>query len=118
VAKAILIDAYTREVKQVEVGGLSDMQKAVQGYIESAGCSPNGDTLFVNEEGLLQDPTHFFMLEKLRPMPLAGNGLLVGGETQDGELTDVHATVEDVQTQVKFFTIEQIRALINSGVIY
>ena len=87
--RALTINAETHEIKVHAVdtsdagpGMLAFMQKAVGGYIERATELKNGDSIFVNEEGLLENPRFFFEVEGGH-QPFAGNGVVVGGEDED-----------------------------------
>jgi hypothetical protein len=107
--KGILIDAVNREVKEVEISGLEDMQKAVDGYI-TIGVDFGDDTLFVDDEGLLKGPEHFFVYEGAH-QPFAGSGLILGTD-QDGESVDTTMTVEQVRASVSFHGIDEIRRIV------
>jgi hypothetical protein len=117
IVKAFHIDATAREVREVEATGLKDFQRLVGGYIELAWVSrDSGDTLFVDEEGMLKAKDGFFRWEHRRhPMPLAGSGVLVGRELNDDEgeflgNADPAMTLEQVQQAVTFLTREQAMA--------
>jgi hypothetical protein len=87
-ARAILIDAVARQVREVELpdgegARLAFLNGAIGGYLEVGYMWPNGDTLFVDEDGLRHDWPHGFVL------PLAlfggqflGSGVVVGREVE------------------------------------
>jgi hypothetical protein len=80
---ALLIDVKARAVRRVTYRTLDDMYAMVGGGIEMAFQWPNGDTLYVDGEGLFKYSDYFRI--GVRPdQPLAGNGLLVGAETGIG----------------------------------
>ena len=83
--KALHINVRDRTVTEVPFAGLEDLQRLVGGFIELAHLWPNGDTLFVDEEGRLE---HKFsgVGFALRLAPVrshAGNGVVVGREVDD-----------------------------------
>ena len=104
--KAILIDAKTREVREVSIkGDLKSLQDAVGGYIELVQLG-DGDDLFVNEEGLLHGEVHFFAIEGYA-QPLAGNGIIVG-HNGDGDTVSANLTVDWVRERVTFMTRAEV----------
>lgn len=101
---AYLIDSAAREIRQVEWTNNDDLRRFVGGFIETAAVLRNGDTIYVDEEGLLKSNDHFFAVWSLRQdQAFAGNGVIVGRE-EEGEgpefapdgyithnpLTDIH----------------------------
>ena len=113
--KAILIDSTAREVREVEVNGLSDMQKQIGGYIEFAYELPYGDVLFVDEEGLLKGLEHWFAFSGRPDRPFAGNGLIVGREVHDADgdyirTEDVSASAETIAKYVRFLPVEYVQS--------
>ncbi|MBV8524142.1 MAG: hypothetical protein JOY71_18790 [Acetobacteraceae bacterium] len=111
---AILIDAAAQAIRAVEYEGLQDMRRLLGGSIDMAYSWANGDTLYVDGEGLLKPQKGFFMLEPVRH-PLPGNGLLVGKEVEDpatGEWWTAAPTItiKELRALVSFRTREQIEA--------
>jgi hypothetical protein len=107
--KAYLIDAAAQTVSEVTITGLSDLQKLVGGYIEAAYVWDSGDTLFVDEEGLLKEGQSFFAVPGVRPeQAFAGNGVLVGREEEGSQFPggfinhDPAMSLEDLHEQVFF----------------
>jgi Domain of unknown function (DUF3846) len=90
--KAILIDSKAREIREVEYANGADLRGFVGGYIESVPLDlPNGDTLYVDEEGMFKPQSSFFMIET-HPTPLAGNGVIVGPEVDDEDAEEGYRT--------------------------
>jgi uncharacterized protein DUF3846 len=84
--RAIIINAEARAVSEAEIdGSLKSLQGVVGGLI-----TPVYDGLdskhhaYVNDEGLLNNPQHFFML-KDGHQPLAGNGVILSDDGEGGE---------------------------------
>jgi len=116
-SKAILIDVAARTITEVECDTLHDgAQKAIGGYIETAHMWPNGDVLFVDEDGLSKPQRHFFRFALRRnPQPLAGNGIIIGREIEDDEGNwlgnqDPHITPDDVAKLVQWLDRAQVDA--------
>ena len=89
--KCYHVNSETRTIAVREFVGLKDMQELVGGYIEVAYVYPNGDTLYVDEEGLLKQPQFWFKLKQRRDQPFAGNAVLVGKEYPDDKYTDAQS---------------------------
>ncbi len=115
--RAIVIDAVNRVVREEEFpdgegASLAFMQKAVGGYIELATELDNGDTVFVNEEGLLKGPQYFFDIGAHQAF--AGNGVILNVD-QDGNSISAVSPVEDIRASVTFMTPLEVRAAIQAG---
>jgi hypothetical protein len=80
-----LIDPTEKEVREVHFEALADMQALINGKIAWGYGWPNGDTLYIDDEGMDKHPRRFFALPTCSPdQGFAGNGLVVGPEVQDG----------------------------------
>lgn len=97
--KAILIDAKTNSVTLVEVGEYTDIYKHC-GY-ETFTCVGlgNGETLYVDDEGLINGTNFGFKIEGY-DNPLMGNGLILGS-TSDGDSKDTALSVHEVAGKVR-----------------
>lgn len=86
--KAYMVDPTTRIITLVDVGDYTDIQKQI-------GCScftvatqfANGDTLYVDDEGLLYEGNLSFNIRGGH-QPFFGKGILMGSDNQ-GESIDV-----------------------------
>jgi hypothetical protein len=118
--KAILIDVKNREVKTVEYKDYKDMQKLIGcNCFTTAYTFPNEDTLFVDDEGLLNGTEHFFYFEGAH-QPFAGNGLIVGKEILDeeGDLIDTanpSSWSEWMKGKIKWLHINDVREMAAKG---
>jgi hypothetical protein len=102
--KVIFINARKREIELVEIENrLEPLQNLVQGYIECAFRLPNGDELFVNEEGLLKDFAFGFKIAGGH-QPFLGNGVVVGFNEADGDSLSAKTTPKTLPT-VEFFAV-------------
>jgi hypothetical protein len=84
-ARAILIDATTRELRVVACNGAEDIRALLGGWLEAACQLPSGDVLYVDEEGLLKPQTGGFLFALRPDQPLMGHGVLVGPELTNDE---------------------------------
>lgn len=101
--KAFWIRPGAMSIEMVECNGLADMQRMVGGYIEVAHRFPNGDIVFVDEEGLLKEPSLWFEIAGAH-QTFAGNGLVTGPEDAEGKLTEPRSTRDEL-TQVVTFAV-------------
>jgi hypothetical protein len=122
--KAILIDAVNQEVKEVDVdttGKGENLCHNIDQMYELIGCScfttggklPNGDVLYVDDEGLLTGPEHFFMWQGY-PAPLAGNGLLCGSGSM-GQSAPVKSDLEEIRDGVTFLNLFEAALIAKVG---
>jgi hypothetical protein len=107
--RAIVINAQERTVSEVEIkGSLKSLQSVVGGLIapvyEGLGSKHHA---YVNDEGLLNNPQHFFML-KGGYQPLAGNGVILG-TTDDGNEADCTLALDWVKERVAFMDVRAVR---------
>jgi hypothetical protein len=98
--QGILIDPFTKTVSEVSYNG------NYKEIYKLTGCSTftvieldaNGETLFIDDNGLLENPEHFFKWEGYE-QPLAGKGLILGTDSE-GESVGTKFTKEFVEAQV------------------
>jgi hypothetical protein len=102
-AKAYWIDSENKSITEVESSSLADMRRHIGGHIEIAFLHPNGDVLYVDEEGLLKNPEHWFRYSHRTDQPFAGNGLLVGREVEGDEYPEGFTTLSP-KTSLADFT--------------
>lgn len=107
--RAYWVNSTARTVEAITYETLADMQSLVGGSIEVACQWPNGDTLYVDEEGLLRPhPLHFFAIPERPDQALVGNALLVGREEEGEQFTGGYTThpptmtLEDLRARVRF----------------
>ena len=115
--KAILINAKTKEVKEVEMG------RDYKEIYEQLDCTmfqigtylPKRDAIFVDEEGLLNGTDVFFTYEGAH-QPFAGNGLVMGCDNV-GESTDCKIKINEVKRKVKFYNKTELGWAMAMGVV-
>lgn len=107
--KVILIDAVNREVKFVEYDNYKEMYDLLNCQCFTVATEfENRDAIYVDDEGLLCNPQHFFEYKGAH-QPFAGNGLIVGTD-DDGESVDAKTDIEEVRKNVRFLSIGTVRA--------
>ena len=108
--RAIKIDSENMTVHEIEIDEertLSQLQGIVGGNIELAHELPEGDSVFVNEEGLFCSPEHFFEINGGH-QPFAGNGVVVGLDFKSGSTVGAKSSVENIRSLVKFLKVKDI----------
>ncbi len=105
--KAFLIDPFKQEVSVVEfTGNYKNIYTHIQCRVFTA-CAfdQNGDTVWVDDEGLLKDLTQqaFFLIAGY-PQPLAGRGLVLGAGAEGESIAPV-TSLEDIKSRVKFLSL-------------
>lgn len=115
--KAILIDVEAQELRYVDV--IKENGSSLQSMYDQIGCDlveviniDDQNDLFVDEEGLLKlDENSKFFLYDGFPQPLAGNGLILGLEANEGETIATTLTLEEVAEKVIFADIQTLKAI-------
>ncbi len=106
--KAILINPFDQTVTEVDYSGDYKQIYTLIGA-DTFDCAriSSGDGIFVDDNGLLTGPTHFFQHAEYG-QPLAGKGLIVGCNAE-GDSVDCVATLEETRAKVTFATIFELR---------
>lgn len=108
--RAIIINAQERTVSEAEIErSLKSLQNIVGGLINSVspGLEGTDHHAYVNDEGLLNNPQHFFMLRDGH-QPLAGNGVILG-TTDDGNEAPATLSLDWVKERVTFMDLQAVR---------
>lgn len=93
--RAIFIDAKNRRVEEFDfTGNFRDIQRKLGVELFTTVNLRGGDTLYVDDEGLLNGTQDFFLCG-LYPTPLAGNGLILGSD-DEGETVAAKLKVEEL----------------------
>lgn len=100
--KAFLIDPELQRITQVEYSGdYKNIYEHIKAdTFDCARFNADGDGVFVDDNGLLNGPEHFFVVEGYA-QPLAGRGLVLG-VNEDGESIAPRVTLEWLQAHVAF----------------
>lgn len=107
--RAIVINSEDRTITETDLdGSLESLQRIVSGLIEPVTQGLDGiHHCYVNEEGLLDHPQHFFMF-KGGHQPLAGNGVILA-LTGEGEEAPCTLPLEWVAERVSFLDLHAVR---------
>ena len=101
--KAILIDVYEKEIREVDYDGTLDFiyfNLACRTFDVVSVDDVNG--IFVDDEGLLrQNQLYFEYSASDRVFQLAGNGLILGVDDEGNSISPT-LTIEDVKSKVNF----------------
>ena len=102
--KAIFIDAKNQQVSIIETKAqLEDKYLVLDvDMVEIGRYYPNGDTLWVDEEGLINGTDFGFQLDGVEYM---GNGLILGTNRENPEL-DASAVTPLKDLEVMFFSVQ------------
>lgn len=105
-SKSILIDVVNQTVSETTINHYKEIYHAIGNGCSTFDCPyqfDNGDTLYVDDEGLLHDEVHgCFMLDGWS-IPCVGNAI-IQGTNDEGESVDCKSTIEEIQKQIKFFS--------------
>jgi len=108
--RAIVINAADRTVSEAQIdGSLKSLQQIVGGLIDPVypGLDGTDHHCYVNDEGLLNNPQHFFMLRNGH-QPLAGNGVILS-TTGDGDEAPCTLSVDWVKERITFMDLQAVR---------
>lgn len=105
--RMIFVDAKNRQVREI------DEKPELKTYYKYIGCDlvdavrfPNRDAGYVDDEGLLKNPSDFIFF-KGSHAPLAGNMVIVGTD-EEGDDVPPKMTIDWVLENVRFFTLEEL----------
>ena len=102
--RGYLIDPYKAEVQPITVP--MDDHEEIQRQLDcdvftTGGYFENGDVVFVDDEGMLKGPTHFFRIKGLNDQPLAGRGVVLGSDGEGGS-ADVQTSESEMMSRVRW----------------
>ena len=100
--KALLIDVKNRLIQKIEIGEhFTEISKAIDCDVFAAPhILENNDTMYCDDEGLLKEQEHFFLLDSY-PQPIAGNGLILGCDDEGGSI-DAKTSLIELSNKVTF----------------
>jgi hypothetical protein len=107
--RAIIINAQDRTISETDIdGSLKSLQQIVGGLIEPVTYGlDDHHHCYVNEEGLLDHPQHFFMFKDGHE-PLAGNGVILSS-TEDGDEAACALPLDWLKERVTFMDLAAAR---------
>ena len=65
--------------------------------------------IYVDDEGLMNSPEHFWMLDGLQP--IAGKALVFGNTDDEGDSTPAFATAAELREKIRFLTVDDVREM-------
>lgn len=105
--QALLIDPANQTITTVELPDTGDKLPAMNEHLQcdmfDVVTLPNGDTVYVDDEGLLKPLQHFFAVRGM-PEPLAGRGLVVGTDNRGRSVTPT-ISLQELTEHVKFIEL-------------
>jgi hypothetical protein len=103
--RAAIVNSKDRTITEAEIdGSLNTLQHIVGGLIEPVYQGLDEiHHCYVNEEGLLGNPQHFFMFTDGH-QPLAGNGIILSS-TEDGGEAACTLSLDWVKERVTFMDV-------------
>jgi hypothetical protein len=101
--RAILIDPFEMKITEVDYSGdFEDIYKLIQcGTFDCARIDDHGGTIYIDDEGLINDKPQAFFAHDAYPQPLAGYGLVLGTD-DEGDTVAVTYTLDEVKAAVLF----------------
>lgn len=108
--KGYLIDPFNRTIEEVEHdGSLDSIYQLID--VQCFACAAfddQGNTAYVDDEGLFKDDQEFFYMPHY-PQPLAGKGLILGCN-EIGESQSPTVSLDEVRAKVIFMSPRHVRA--------
>lgn len=107
--KGIFIDAQTKSVSSI-VLKKDSVYEALKKWVGSpftvGTILENEDTVFVDDEGLINGTRYFFELEGAH-QPFAGNALIFGSDTE-GDSISVKSKLDAIRRRVTFLSALEV----------
>lgn len=98
--QAYIIDPHTKTVSTYTYSGnWRDISKAIGCDLFDVVTTPEGYSLYVDDEGLYVPDQAFFLWKGL-PMPLAGKAMLLGPVDDEGNTTEITVPLIEVAMSV------------------
>ena len=105
--KAFLISPEEQAITEVDYDGdYHSINKLIAADLFDVVRLNNSDVIFVDDEGLMKNPQHFFKLDGMTS-PLAGNGLVLGTDREGESISPQHVSIEDLENRITFITRTQ-----------
>ena len=100
--KAIFIDVRSKEISEIEIENeLDTYYRLIKCDCITAPSFDEKHDVIVDDEGLLKDIEGFFEIDSECPGEYAGNGLIVGVNS-NGDWTSHHLNFEEVKKHIHF----------------
>lgn len=114
---AMLINPHTRSIHAIsmhETNQLAQLYQHIQCHLVTATDLANGDTAWLDDEGLFVPDQTFFMLPGLYEEPLAGICVITGArwDEQGDHLADCQSNLSILLDQIVWLSRHQLRTLL------
>ena len=109
---AIFLNSKTCEIRDIIVDDYKDIQRYIGGHYCIAHVFDNGDTLMVDDEGLLKPHDKFVHVVGAH-QPFAGNGVIVGPCDDEGEMLDCVGNAEYYKHRCQFLSLWEVRTMLD-----
>lgn len=98
---ALLLNAKENTITEIVIKDFSDISRLIGcNYFTTVQVNDKGDTLYVDDEGLINDTTVGFTFEGY-DSPLMGNAILLGTDLRTGDSKDISMTTAEFAAKVK-----------------
>jgi hypothetical protein len=98
--RALLLNAKENTITEIVIKDFSDISRLIGcNYFTTVQVNDKGDTLYVDDEGLINDTTVGFTFEGYDG-PLMGNAILLGTDLRTGDSKDVTMTAAEFAAKV------------------
>lgn len=102
--KAYLIDTPNKRVSEVEWDGdYKSIYLAIKADLyTTVRVNPQGDSIFVDDEGLINGNPFGWFVHENYPQPLRGYGFVLGLDDETGESIAPRMTIDELRAQLSF----------------
>lgn len=98
---ALLLNAKENTITEIVIKDYSDISRLIGcNYFTTVQVNDKGDTLYVDDEGLINGTTVGFTFDGYDG-PLMGNGILLGTDLRTGDSKDISMTTAEFASKVK-----------------
>lgn len=98
---ALLLNVKENTITEIVIKDYSDINRLIGcNYFTTVQVNDKGDTLYVDDEGLINDTTSGFTFDGYAG-PLMGNAILLGTDLRTGDSKDISMTTAEFAAKVK-----------------
>jgi hypothetical protein len=103
--KAYLIDPFNEEITEVNYSGnYEEIYKLIDcKYFDCVNLGRSGDTVYIDDEGMISGKEQEFFRVKDYPNPLAGYALVLGSD-KEGNSVEPKTSLEELKGMIKFIS--------------
>lgn len=102
--KAFLIDTPNKQIVEVEWDGdYKSIYPLIRAELYTAvRINRHGDSIFIDDEGLINGNPHGWFVHKDYPQPLRGYGLVLGLDLHTGDSIEPQVTLDELRAATTF----------------